>query len=419
MPTLGLPPGLAAAILVGALLIVPASALAWLFRAARLPARGEAAAAVIAGIICGVLAGPGVLGLAAPRFYQSAFVGGVAEREALRRLVIEQSQEMAALRSTDVTPSALTELRDQHEAQARPAREALEKARAARADVVDALGTGLASLAFLLSIGLRRLRRRGRAAPPSARRQMIAGVLSALTVTVGAGAAALLLMGAAPKEAAWFGLATACGWAAPGLRARLVGPEGRSLRLDALCTPAAGLPVALLFKAAAWGPMFALLLAISASRPPWGRFGRRTRRALRAAVYGLLAPGACAAAASRIDTHAVVPTGLFAIALVVSLIASTDLRWGATALGLRLVRPSAGGAPPWSAPMREAGAFMVSGVGLGMVGAALLVSIHGGVRPELIAGVLAAAVMLELTGGLYRFVTGGRREDEAGGPISG
>ncbi len=419
MPTLGLPAELAAACVIGALLIIPASALAWLLRAARLPERGEAAAAVIAGIICGVLAGPGVLGLVAPRFYQSAFVGGVAEREALRRLMIEQSQEMAALRSTDVTPSALTELRDQHEVQARPVREALEKARAARADVVDALGTGLAIMAFMLSIGLRRLSRRGRAAPPDARRHLVAGVLSVLTVAVGAGVAALLLTGSTPKEAAWFGLATACGWAAPGLRARLVGPEGRSLRLDGLCTPAVGVPLALLFKAAPWGPMFALVLAIAGSRPAWGRFGRRARRALRAAVYGVLAPGVCAAAAARIDTHAVVPTGLFAIALVVALIASTDMRWGATALGLRLVRPSGRGGPSWRAPMREAGAFMVSGVGLGMVGAALLVSIGGGVRPELIGGVLAAAVMLELTGGLYRFVTGARADDEPTGPISG
>lgn len=84
---------------------VAATLLTLLLRAA-----GLGRAAVLGGLLAGTLVGATVLGRAAPDAYQRYFVGGVAQRDALRHLRRGHGADLTALRAADVSPAAADEL---------------------------------------------------------------------------------------------------------------------------------------------------------------------------------------------------------------------------------------------------------------------------------------------------------------------
>lgn len=68
---------------------------------------------LVAGILLGVLLGPGVLGRIAPRTYERVFIGGDQARQALALAEAEFNAAARRLTEVGVTPTALAELEQQ------------------------------------------------------------------------------------------------------------------------------------------------------------------------------------------------------------------------------------------------------------------------------------------------------------------
>lgn len=102
---------------------VAAVLLTLLLRAAGLPR-----AAVVGGLLAGVLVGATVFGRVAPEAYQRYFTGGVAQSDALRQLRSRQGADLTALRATDVSDAAADELITRQKAELLAATKALDAA---------------------------------------------------------------------------------------------------------------------------------------------------------------------------------------------------------------------------------------------------------------------------------------------------
>lgn len=389
-----------------AVALLPAMALAWLMRAGRLLGGGASVCAVVGGLIAGVLVGPGVLGRVVPDFYESVFTGAVAERETRQRLGREQAIEVAVMRSSDVTSEALTELQEMHvRAMTGPA-EAERRALADRADTIDAVGVGLAAAALILPYLLRAAGASRRAMTPIDRLASRSAGLLSLALPAGAAAAAMVgLLEMDWRLAAAFGGAGATGWAAPGLRCRRLGRLAREPRTDQASSAALG--GAMLLSAGATSAVWLAIGAIPGlaglRRIGGSRFPRRLRRTLHAAVYAVIAPGVCAAAAMRVDPYALIGTGGTAlwIAILIAVVVSTDGRWfGATLAWLaadakRGLRPA----------MERATAHLASGVGIAQCTLALTLAALAGLGQAPLLALLIGAALVELSVGAYRLFT--------------
>lgn len=147
-----------------ALLIGAAWTLVWLFRLIRWPG-GRPSAALIGGVLAGVACGPGVLGLAAPAFYERTILGGSTERAALSAAEDRHAEDAAALRDSGVSPVAVDELIAQHARARIDLERALAEAehRQAQAGAAAALGAFVA--AALASAMVRRRRHIERSTP--------------------------------------------------------------------------------------------------------------------------------------------------------------------------------------------------------------------------------------------------------------
>lgn len=410
-------PDWAAAIAAGALALIPGAALAWLLRAAR-PSGGAAWAAVLGGILAGVLVGPGVLGRVAPEAHAAMLVGASNERDTRQRLAREHAIELAVMRSSGVTPQAVGELAAQHEREMAPLRDAEARATAQRAEAIAWAGVGIAagSLALVYLVGGGATSRR----PIEPAQRLLARTAGILSVALPVGACALALhwlVGLDGRTGAAFGAAAAAGWAAPGVRARRMGREARSAMTDrassaAMATGMLGAGVVVRSVALVVGAVPALigLRRMGVSRP-----SRRVRRALHAALYGLLAPGLCAAAAMRIDPYQLLGAGGAAlwIVLAVGAVASTDGRWLGAVGGWAAVSGGKG----LAAPMERATAQMASGVGVAQCGLAFALHAFGGVDDALILALLAGAALAECSVGVYRLFT--REAEKALGADAG
>ncbi len=393
------------------LIALPAMAMAWLMRSARLFGGAAAACAVVGGILAGVLAGPGALGRVAPDAYEALFTGATVEREARQRLAQRQAIEIAVLQSADVTPAAVAELRARHEAVLAGPRAAELRALERRADTIGAVGLGVAALTLIVPYFLRLADASRRPMPEADRiRSRAAGTLGALFAgALGAGALALLL-GTDWRAALAFGGAVGAGWATPGLRARRTGRFGRDLRTDQASGAALG--VGMLAGA---GAAASALLAIGALPALIGlrrmrkkRSKRGARRTLHGVVYAALAPSACAAAAMRVDPYALFSAAdsAFWIAFAVGVIASSDGRWCSAAAGWLLV-----GRAGLDESMERATAQIAAGVGVAQCSLTLALSAMGVLSGPLTLSLLAGALTAECAVGAYRLFT--RKAEEA------
>jgi len=101
--------------------------LAWLLRRAGVPG-GAMGAAAAGGIMAGVLLGPSVLGRTAPRVTHPALMGATQETRQLQELLAEHRREISALTASGVSPAAMTELQQTHDAERSVMEESLDLA---------------------------------------------------------------------------------------------------------------------------------------------------------------------------------------------------------------------------------------------------------------------------------------------------
>jgi hypothetical protein len=132
-----------------ALLIGIPALLACILRLGRSPG-GPCAAAVLGGILGGILLGPAGLGSAAPHWHERLMRGGAPQRAALDAETDRSEQALRTLRATGVTPAALIEFESAREAALGPLREAHARAVGAHRAV---LGSGFIALAAAGALG--------------------------------------------------------------------------------------------------------------------------------------------------------------------------------------------------------------------------------------------------------------------------
>lgn len=395
-------------------LILPAAVLALVMRHARLFGRGsDIAAAVAGGVLWGVLAGPGVFGRSWPEVHHRVFVGGENQRETLQRLRREQAIELAVLQSSGATPEAVDEQRLLHSADSEPAEAALRDALADRRRVFDFTGLAFAASTIGLGIALR-LSRPMRCPASDGRTALLAG-LSAVLIPAAVGAlAASVGTGAGGLASLSFGACVGVGWVVPSVRTRLVGAAGRAPTSDTACLTAAS--VGWLAVGALGKSILAFiggLCAAVAGRPAGRKWGRGVTRAIRALLYGLFAPGACAFAASRVDPYAVGVVGSFWIAAGIAIVISSDGRWTMIYAAWRLQRPE----EPRRLAAQRASAYVLSGAGLSQCTAAFTLHAAGLIREIDLAALLLAAVTLESAAGLYRILARNSSDDQGDGDV--
>ncbi|MEL7473101.1 MAG: hypothetical protein AAGK04_07275 [Planctomycetota bacterium] len=113
-------------LLIGAIMV-----LVWLFRTIRLPG-GRPACSILAGVLAGLLLGPGVFGVLAPPHYQRLMEGAVAQRLDLELTRAGHESALDALRRTGVSPIAIDELASAQRAETARAERRLAAAHAER-----------------------------------------------------------------------------------------------------------------------------------------------------------------------------------------------------------------------------------------------------------------------------------------------
>lgn len=275
-----------------------AAALAWLLRGAGI-AGGRPAAALVGGLLAGILLGPAVFGHVAPGAFERLYRGGVAERLALRQTNARHRAELAAASITGPAPGALAEVFARHNAERAPLERALNQAVAAHRRRLTAAGAGLLALTLLLAAWASR--------PP--RFESRAVILAPLAV---AGEIALIggiawyFLDADPWVALAIALPGAAGSIFAGLPLRWVPARGRT-------------PPALAAAAATYLLAMALLLAVAPAQgrpiaaalllaPVLGWTLRRaapalrpSRRLARGALLWIALPTAVAVAALHIE----------------------------------------------------------------------------------------------------------------------
>jgi len=364
-----------------ALLGCASAVLAWLLRRSGVPG-GVQGAAVCAGVFVGLLAGPGVAANAWPGWSARWVSGGTQEARDLADLREQQRDEVAALRTTGVTPVAIEELEERHRVAIEPAQAALGRARAERAawnDRALLAVSALVSAVGVMCVGRGRIRWSGRA--------LIAGCVAwAVGVVLPWGVMALL---GAPASGA---LALAVGALGAG-----VGVAGVAMGASSVAMLGAGCVAVGVFGFGMLPVMIGVAVAAIARAVLIGRAARRVRRGALDFLWSLGAPALCALVALRLDLRALDPSSwALWLTLVFALVWCSDGRMGAAWAGLKTV--GAGRAWSRSARMVNAGGlvphlvFTALGASAGLLG-----------QPVLTACV-ASAVLLGLSVGARRLI---------------
>lgn len=375
-----------------ALPAVVAAALALFLRRARTPG-GPHAAAAVAGVVAGLLLGPGIFGRAFPAMHEKIYVGGTAESRALADLRVRQRADLAALRAAGVTPVAIDEAARAHVEERRPAEAKLAEARAAHRAALDRLAAAVVVLAGFLS---------GVAAAPRAAR------LVAPARDLAAGAAAAAMAAIPPLVIARFGIAwpwtdsaaIALAFAVPALAparaaAFTFGGLGAAGAAALAVYPSPRLAAAL-----AAAPIGALMMHALPRRA-----GRPVRRAGAAILVALVAPLLVALASLRPDPHALVADVRFWMLAVLAALWAGDGRWFTAWFAARFIGGQRGrrDGRAWSHAARA----VAPGTGAAMAAVALLLapSVAGQDAADILLAVAAmGALVVELTRGLRTWV---------------
>jgi len=354
---------------------------------------GLRSAGVAGGIVAGVMLGPGVLGGAASDLHERLYLGGAEQRRAMEQLERRQAADIAALRASDVTQIAIDEQIAEHVRQRAPLEMDLAETRDLHTGALGALAAaGL--IAGLLCCGLASPRRRGTAPDGDGDIALGAGLSSVVVASLSCAGLALWLTSAGVRESLAFGAAGGVGGAALGGRL-LLAPAGRARRVGHSALVAVLTGGALVAGAGRGGVLATALLigaALSIAAPMLVAPGPRGRRRFEGAAFLLCAPPVVSLALVRADPSALAADGTFWIGALICVVCSHDGRWIGAWIPWRLFGAGAARAQAW----RRSGAILDSGVGLTQAGAAALL-LHTGALPQaLAAGVIIAALVIEL-----------------------
>lgn len=383
---------------------VPAAVLAWVLRWCAVPG-GRAAAAIVAGIVVGLLAGPGVMGRVRPDVHRAMFVGALAERDAADTLERRQNADIKGLLQAGVTPAAIDELRAQHDAELEPLRTAQRDAeRDHRRWLWLAASVMIAAYVMCITPSLMRYRTIGGSA--TADPGLVRGTRAAMV-----GMLALLVTASVPFiAAAWLmraGLAASLGWAlmfAISGFATALRPEARTASVQivaiSLCfghmiAPSSAGPM--LWGAVAAGFAIVLLASVAARTPSRARSARTMRRATRRVAMGAALPGVAAIVAVTVDLHALAaaPGAAFWVAIAVAILYASDGRWGGYWLAWRAAGPADERHEAWA----RSTAMVNGGAGVAQLVVLELLLAGGVATPQMAAGGLLGAAIVELTRG--------------------
>lgn len=367
--------------------LVAGTLLAWLFRRANCPG-GRASAGLIAGVVAGLLLGPGVGGTLWPQAYTAVFRGGIAESSALQAENDRIRIERKALEASKVSPAAIEEFdRIDTADRRRPLENALTDARRAHRTNLNMVVAAIGGVHAALMLGAC-LARSGRTWRRAGERLIDARWRDPLR-----GVRAFVIGAALPGLVAWWllrdmklALGIAAAFGAPALAG-----SGRSpgLFLYSASGLSLGIAVAIIGvwtwpSTIATGLSFlGVMLAVGSDAD---RAATRRRRAfVRRLSTGISLPALAALTTVVIDVPLVAQTSVFAWTAALALLWSSDGRWIAGKVaGLS-----------WSASGRvvSGGASTVQLLG------ALAVQWAGG--PESVtAALLLGCITIELTGGL-------------------
>ncbi|MCB9845345.1 MAG: hypothetical protein H6811_05100 [Phycisphaeraceae bacterium] len=153
MPGGPIDPGVAAIVRVGVLLLL-AAGFGGLARLAGLPG-GRSGAAILGGLIAGIIAWPGVTRGLAPEAYDEVMRGATRERAEFVEELDRQRADLAALSATGVSESALDEYRAAGEERIAPLRQALRSAELAHARWASAVAIALGACAVFFAVMVR------------------------------------------------------------------------------------------------------------------------------------------------------------------------------------------------------------------------------------------------------------------------
>lgn len=250
---------------------------------------GRPGAAIFAGLVAGVLAGPLVLGRAQPALHQDLAVGASEERSRVAELRRRHEAEVLAMLETGVSEVAIDERRAEQERELAPLLADRLAAREAHDLPQRMVATGLVGVAFFAGSAVARRRRPTPETIPEVVPAIAAGVCGALTALLVHAALAVWLLGARRDVSFAIGAAFAAGSLAPHLATRWVAWEGRNIPATALMAFMFLVSLVALFVAAgepesSWmlPPMVALVLGMFA-RGEWS-----SRRGVRNAARGAL-----------------------------------------------------------------------------------------------------------------------------------
>ena len=358
------------------ILLIAGAGVAWLLRLSGVPG-GRPASVVLAGVIVGVLAGPGIFGQVSPDRWMGAFRGGVDELSALRAVERQQEIDRLAIEASGVSEAYVDEFVAAHKVDLDAARQVLDAAQASHASMVGAVSIALGSVWILLVFSAVRIHLPRVPLPlstvgPFLLIALVVGGLCVLagpmTPTAGAIMAVLLL--------------------SPGVGLRTKGSVGRvtsTAAITSIVTLGAALAIARPDSHVLLVPFVVMLagLAVSARWPVVARAA-----VLRGADH--LAPGLIAFTIAMLDLHALGGSRLFWVAAVAGLIIASDGRWLLYWMALRC---TGGCDAPW-----RAGALIVnrgSGLAALIVGGMLMAT--GAMAPALVAGLVIGAMVSECT----------------------
>lgn len=424
------PPDLLAALL-GALGFTVAAALcAWILHGAGLLG-GRPAAAVIGGVMGGLLLGGAVLGQLAPSLHERIYLGGVQERAALREAMRRDGAELAAMRAAGLPPDSINAARSAQQAARAPLQDALNAAESRRMDAHRLIALALVTMAaFAAGSASCRARR-----SPAEATHHVPAPLSVAIPCAATFALLHLLAGVDPPTALAAAGATGAGsmLLTPGRWTPAVGRQPGVWRVTAisltfgvaivlfaglwaraggqgqasLVTIAAGLLVVLAWPAG-------LLMQLCRGAPA------RARRLLKRAFLAVLAPASIAAAAVHLDFHLLANGSLSGWAVVACLIlatvAASDGRWAGVYLGWLLFtrRRPRGSLMDVATETIGTGALLTQAVGASWLFSMGFFARGGTQDAVALACVLVGPVIVEPLIGVYRIAARTLRSETAG-----
>lgn len=363
---------------------VPACGLALLLRGARCPG-GRAGAAMVGGLVVGLLLGPGVMGRVTPRWQEPVFRGGVSEAAALREEIERQRVERRALQESGVTDVALEEHDRVVMAPKRAElQQGLDRALAEHRAGLQLIQAVLCGVLVMLGVPSA-CARSGRLWRRTGERGIDTRWRDA-----GRGALGTVLAASIPGALAWWllrdvklAVGVAAALSVPGL---VMLPCGLFIG----CASGAGLAASAAMvglwtvPATIVGVMAFVGLALCVGSERSGRASRRGERELGAA-YTFVLPALVALGVVMIDPRGVVVTGAFIWLGVLAVLWSSDGRWLAWYLaGHRWTR---------------AGQVVSAGASVGQLVVALACG-WAGAADGVVAALIVGCVVIELTSGV-------------------